>query len=112
MAYFYAKYIIIESLLSELNNLDLSEKERHHLANLADSSLHHAILDEILSQLTPSDKKAFLHRLKENPEDEKIMEFLSDKIEGVEEKIKKVADELVLEMHKDIEESKKLKGKS
>lgn len=109
MAYFYAKYIVIESLLSELQNLDLSEKERHHLANLADSSLHHTILDEILSQLAPVDKKAFLHRLKENPEDEKIMEFLSDKIEGVEEKIKKVADELVLEMQKDIREAKKVK---
>lgn len=109
MAYFYTRIITVESLVKELHNLDLSDGERHHLAALADSSLHHAILDEILSQLTLSDKKAFLHRLKENPEDESIMEFLSEKIDGVEEKIKKAADDLVLEMHKDIKEAKKVK---
>ena len=109
MAYFYAKYVVIESLLSELQDLGLSEKERHHLANLADSSLHHTILDEILSQLSSEDKKAFLHKLKTDPEDEKIMEFLNEKIEGVEERIKKVADDLVLEMQKDIREAKKVK---
>lgn len=105
MVYFYAKFVVIESLLKELNNLDLSESERHHLASLADSSLHHAILDEILSELSPIDKKAFIHRLKENPEDPKIMDFLNEKIEGVEGRIAKVSEDLVKELHKDIEEA-------
>lgn len=109
MSYFYTKIITIETLIAELHDLDLSDGERHHLASLVDSSLHHVILDEILSQLTPTDKKAFIHRLKTNPEEPEIMEFLNEKIEGVEEKIKKVADELVLEMHRDIREAKRVK---
>lgn len=112
MAYFYTKFIVVETLFMELHNLDLSDNERHHLASLVDSSLHHVILDEILSQLSSVDKKAFIYRLKENPEDLGIMDFLNEKIEGVESRIKKVADELVLEMNKDIKETQKLKGKT
>lgn len=108
MTYFYTKYIFIESLTEELHSLDLSDEERYHLASLVDSNLHNVILDEILSNLSREDKKAFLYRLKENPEDEKIMEFLAEKIDGVEERIKKAADDLVGELHKDIREAKKL----
>ncbi|MBI3109770.1 hypothetical protein HYZ06_01890 [Candidatus Daviesbacteria bacterium] len=107
MKYFYSQYIVIESLIAELHNMDLSEDERLHLASLVDSSLHHAILDEILSCLEEHDKRLFLKLLHEDPENEKLMEFLKDKVEGLEEKIKKVADDLIKEMHEDIKESQK-----
>ena len=109
MKYFYQKYIIIEDLITQLHSLDLSNEERHHLASLVDSSLHHAILDEILSNLSEEDKKLFLHELNKDPENKKIMEFLNEKIDNIEEKIKKVADELIKEMHKDVKEARKLK---
>lgn len=107
MKYFYAKYIEIDYLIEELHSLDLSDKERHHLAALLDSSLHHRILDEILSNLSESDKKIFLDKLREDPENENLMEFLNEKIEGIEEKIKKAAEQLIKEMHEDVIESKK-----
>ena len=106
MAYFYTKYIVIEELIEELHSLDLSDEERHHLASLVDSSLHHAILDEILSNLNDADKKIFLTKMNENPKDEKLMDFLNEKVENIEGKIKKVAEDLVVEMHKDIKEAK------
>lgn len=106
MNYFYTKYIVIENLIEEFHQMDLSKEEQHHLALLVDSSLHHAILDEILSNLSEQDKKLFLKSLKEDPENEKLMDFLKDKVEGVEEKIKKVADDLVKEMHEDIKKAK------
>jgi hypothetical protein len=109
MTHFYTKIIEIDTLIAELHTLDLSDEEKHHLASLADSSLHHAILDEILSNLSPSDKKAFIHHLKENPEDPEIMDFLNEKIDGVEEKISKVSKDLIEELHKDIKEAKKIK---
>lgn len=87
--------------------MDLSDDERIHLASLVDSTLHQAILDEILSNLSEADKKLFIHELKKDPESEKILEFLNEKIDNVEEKITKVADELVIEMHKDIKEARK-----
>lgn len=106
MTYFYTKYISIESVLVELNSLSLSDKERMHLASLIDSSLHHAILDEVLSNLSLDDKKLFMKLLAQENH-EKVMEFLNVKIEGIESKIKKVADDLILKMHKDMKEAKK-----
>lgn len=109
MTYFYARIITIESITQELHSMDLSDEERHHLASLVDSNLHYVILDEILSNLSGADKKAFLHRLKMDPEDPKLMEFLAEKIDGIEVRIKKASDDLVAEMYKDIREAKKLK---
>ncbi len=106
MAFFYTKIINIESILEELHSLDLSDEERIHLASLIDSSLHHAILDEVLASLSEEDKKLFLRLLSEEEEHEKILSFLNDKVDNVQDKIKKVADDLVKEMHKDIREAK------
>lgn len=108
MKYFYSKYIVIEFLIGELHSMDLSDEERHHLASLIDSSLHHAILDEILSNLSEENKREFLHQLNQDPENEKIMDFLKDKVENIEEKISSISEQLVKEMHKDVKEAKKV----
>lgn len=109
MKYFFSEYIVIESLLEQLHDMDLSEEERHHLASLIDSSLHHAILDEVLSNLSEGDKKLFLKMLDEDQEGEKLKGFLESRIDNIEEKVKKVSDDLVEEMHKDIKEAKQQK---
>ncbi|TSC63528.1 MAG: Uncharacterized protein G01um101493_419 [Microgenomates group bacterium Gr01-1014_93] len=108
MKIFYSELINIEVLVEELHGMDLNEAERRHLATLLDSSLHHAILDEILSNLNSTDKKIFLNKLQENPEDKKLLEFLNGKIEGIEGRIKKVSEDLIKEMHEDVKEAKKL----
>lgn len=106
MKYFYSHLIEIESIVLELDQLDLSKEQKVHLANLVDSSLHHTILDAVLSELTPEDKKVFLNYLKVG-EHSQIWQFLNSKIEQVEEKIKKAAEDLKLELHKDLKEAKK-----
>lgn len=112
MKYFFARYIIIDKLIAGLNDLNLSDQERLHLSQLVDSSLHHAILDEILSNLGDSDKKVFLKKLQEDPENEELIEFLKPKIENIEDKIKTVSDQLISKMHKDVKEALSLsKGK-
>ena len=68
-----------------------------------ESSLHHTILDAILSELSPSDKKLFLSVLASD-DHEAIWKFLKEKIDGIEGKIQKVADELKKELHEDIDE--------
>lgn len=110
MKVFYTRFISIQSLHEELDSLDLSDEQRLHLANLIDSSLHHAILDEILSNLDDHNKKLFLSMLNEDPESEKLLEFLNEKIDGIEDKIKKTSDDLVTEMHKDIKGAKQVKS--
>lgn len=112
MSVFYQKYIEIDYLIEELHGLDLSDEEQHHLASLLDSSIHSVILDEILANLNEQDKKLFIGEVNKDPQNEKLMDFLNERVENIEEKIKKVADDLVAEMHKDVIESKKLKAKS
>lgn len=109
MAHFYTRFISVEKVVQELHNLDLSEEERIHLAALIDSSIHHAILDEVLTNLKADDKKLFLKLLAEDEEHEKIMEFLNERVDHIELKIKKVADDLTKEMHKDIKDAKEKK---
>lgn len=104
MKHFYSHLIEIESIIIELDKLDLSMEQKQHLTSLVDSSLHHTILDAVLSELSDADKKVFLNHLKENNHS-KIWKFLNEKVDAVEEKIKKTADDLKTELHKDLKEA-------
>lgn len=106
MKYFYSHLIEIDSLVVALSELGLSEEEKTHLLGIVESSLHHAILDAILSELSEKDKKLFLEEL-QREDNEKIWKLLSIKIDSIEEKIKKTAQNLKDELHKDILNSKK-----
>lgn len=103
--YFYTHIIDTSTLSLELGNMNLTPQERIHLISLMDSNIHHEVLDLILSELKPSDKKTFLTHLTSQDYD-KVWKFLNSKIENIEEKIKKTAEDLKKELHKDIEEVK------
>lgn len=102
---FYTHLIEIESIIIELDKLDLSQEQKIHLTGLIDSSLHHTILDAVLSELSDSDKRVFLNNLKED-DHSKIWKFLNEKVDNIEEKIKKTADDLKSEIHQDLKEAK------
>lgn len=108
MKYFYTHLIEIESVIEELDKMDLSKEEKMHLSQLLDSSLHHTILDAIFSQLSEKDKKVFASHLQEGKHD-KIWKFLKEKIDHVEEKIRAVAKDLKEKLHKDLKEARKIK---
>ena len=107
MKFFYSHLIEIETITTELDKMNLSPNEKLHLANLIDESLHHTILDAIFSELKAEDKKTLVTHLSEGKHD-KIWNFLNTKVDNVEDKIKKAADELKVEMHKDLQEAKKI----
>ena len=102
---FYSQIIETDSLTVALQSLDLNEDEHKHLEMLIESTIHHEIIDAILSELSEEDKKVFLRHLASDNH-EKIWDHLMDKVDTVEEKIKKVADDLKKEIHKDIEETR------
>lgn len=102
---FYSHLIEIESIIIELDKMDLSKGEKDHLTSLIDSTLHNTILDAVLSELSPQDKRVFVNHLKEGSHD-KIWQFLNEKVENIEDKIKKAAGELKSELHKDLQEAK------
>ena len=92
---FYAHLVNIEEVLVELDSLELSIDERHHLGQLMDSNLHHTILDAILAELSDEDKETLL-RLINSDKHDKIWEHLNTKVIGVEEKIQKAAKEIIV----------------
>lgn len=103
--HFYSQLVKTDSLVTALNELDLSDDQKAHLLGIVESSLHHAILDAILSELSEKDKHIFLEKLDEN-DTEKIWKFLNEKIDKIEEKIMQVAESLKKELHQDVEETK------
>lgn len=103
---FFNHLVEIESVIVELDKMDLSDKERLHLASLIDSSLYHTILDAILSELGEEDKRLFLMHIQSDDHD-KIWQFLNEKVDNIEEKIKKASEGLVKEMHEDVRKAKK-----
>jgi hypothetical protein len=103
--YFYSHLVTTDSLMLALDSLELSDDEREHLKKLIDSTLHQAIVDAILSELSEEDKVAFLTHLAHENE-EKTWELLQEKVDKIEDKIKKAADDLTAEIHKDIEETR------
>lgn len=106
MKFFYHHLIDIELVIIELDKLDLSNEQKMHLSSLVDSSLHNIILDAILSELSPEDKRSFLYILKEGKSDN-TWQFLCERVDKIEDKIKAVAEQFKLQLHKDLQESKK-----
>jgi hypothetical protein len=102
---FYSHLIETDSLTKALHSLELTEEEHKHLEMLIESTIHHEIIDAILSHLSDGDKKVFLKHLA-SEEHDKVWEHLMDKVDSVEAKIKKAAEDLTKDLHTDIEESK------
>jgi len=72
---------------------------------LAADSLHHAVLDAVLSELSEKDKKIFLENLS-SEDHNTTWKHLKESIQNVEEKIKKTAELLKKDLQKDIWEVK------
>lgn len=108
MKKFYSHLIEIESVVLELDKLDLTPEQKIHLADLVDSSLHHVVLDAVLSELSPEDKRVLLNYLKTD-DHSKIWQFLNEKVDKIEDKIKKAAEDLKTELHHDLKEAKRTK---
>ncbi|MBI4035467.1 hypothetical protein HY383_00825 [Candidatus Daviesbacteria bacterium] len=104
MKYFYTHLIESESIIIELDKLSLPPEQKKHLAHLVDSNIHHTILDAIFSELSDSDKRVFVQHLSQD-DHQQTWKFLSDKINNIEDKIKKVAEDLKSELHTDIKKS-------
>lgn len=104
--HFYSDVVETSSISLAIAEMDMTTEERKHLISLVEENLHHAILDSVLSELTNKDKQEFIELFAEG-DDEKVWHLLKSRVDNIEDKIKKTADELKKELHKDIEESKK-----
>lgn len=106
--HFYSHIVETSSISLALGEIELTQEERKHLIDLASENLHHAILDAVLSELSDKDKEEFLVLLATDEHD-KIWNLLTERVENIEDKIKKTTEDLKKELHRDIEESHKKK---
>lgn len=109
MKHFYSEVIETESIYLELDSLNLSDSEKTHLKKLIDSSIHHAVLDTIMSELSEQEKKIFLSHLAVDDHD-KIWKHLKSNITDIEKKIFETTEKIKKELQKDIDETKQEKG--
>jgi|SRR6185369_2073005 len=108
--HFYHHIVQIDSIQIALAGLDLQPHEKEHLIIIAETNIHHSVLDALLSELSDEDKKRFLVLLAhEEPKHNEIWDFLNLKVEQAEAKIKKTAENLLKKMHEDIKEARNKK---
>ncbi len=104
--HFYHSLISIESIEIELEKFSLTPGQKDELAELAEKTLHHAILDLVLSELSDEDKHLFLaHHAADNHKE--VWNILTHKIDNIEEKIKTTAGQVSKKLHQDLTETVK-----
>lgn len=89
----------------ELEGMNMSEEEKKHIIELIERAMHHKVLDTVLSELQPEDKKTLLQQVLED-DHEKIWNFIHEKTENIEDKIKEAASDLKQKLLEDIRSSK------
>lgn len=108
--HFYSFLVEHETVELELNNLDISKKEKEHLVAIVESSMHITVVDTVLSELSEKDKKIFLQNLKSKNHDN-VWKHLHEKTEKIEKKIVKAIGELTKELRKNLVDVRKLQEK-
>ena len=103
--HFYHHLITIDSIHAALDGLDLTVEERKELIDIAESGIHHLIVDTILTELSEEDKKIFLTHMADENHDA-LWKHIKGKIDKTEEKIQTAVDGLLADLHKDIAKAK------
>ncbi len=102
--FFYNHLIEIDTIVVELEALDLTKEEKEELLMLAENNIHHRVIDVVLSELEEGDKKVFLALVLGGDHNE-IWKMLSFKVVDAEEKIRKAAKELKAKILDDIKQA-------
>lgn len=105
---FYDHLVIREEIIQELDKYVLTVEEREELIRLADETLHHQVLNVILSHLPKEKHPEFLTKFHRSPGDETILEYL--KVEtsvDIEKEIREEAERVKKEILAEIKRSNK-----
>lgn len=103
--YFFSHLVEINEIHMELESHPLNDGEKEEIKNIVEESVYHTVLETILSELSEEDKKVFLAHLMEDDHG-KIWDFVNGRVENIEDKIIKAADEIKTKIHSDIVASK------
>jgi hypothetical protein len=100
--YFYAHIIDNDDIHHQLDILDITDKEKNHLLLIVESSMHHIIVDVLLTEMIKDHhKELFLKHLVDDNHKE-IWKVLKSSINSPEEKIIKAVEEMKNDLLTDI----------
>lgn len=104
---FYDHLIVIEEITAVLDTHEMTKEEREELLATIDETLHHHVLDVILTHLPREHHETFLEKLTVQPHHPELLAFIQEKTAvDIEREIKKTADKIKKKILKDIEEAK------
>lgn len=106
---FYSHIIEVHHVSLEIDDTEMSEKEKKHLNRLFESSVHTSVMDHILLSLPEEEHERFVKRVHEDNH-EGIWEVLGA-VSNIEQIIKTAAHAVRNEFLKDIREDKKRRQK-
>lgn len=103
--HFYSHIIETDSIVLELETLDISKNEKHHLIEIMESSIHLSVMDSILSELPKEHRKAFLSHVNDKKH-EQAWKLIDSTIKDVRNLILKSAGRVKKELLEDIKNLK------
>ena len=105
---FYDHLVVRGEVIIELDRYHFSVEEKEELVKIIDETLHHHVLDTILTHLPKEKHPEFLKKFHAVPHDEKLLEYL--KIEAdidIEAKIRSRSQKAKKVLFEEIKRSKK-----
>ncbi len=104
---FYDHLVVLEDIIVELDKYEIEAVEREELIQLADETLHHRILDVILTKLPKEKHQEFLIKFHQAPHDRGLLEYLKSEIADIEKLISEEAAKTKKELLAEIKHSEK-----
>ncbi|MBI2404816.1 hypothetical protein HYV22_01400 [Candidatus Gottesmanbacteria bacterium] len=102
---FYDHLVAIDELVIELDSLDAVA--RQEIINLMDETLHHHVLDTILTHLPQEHHTAFLERFHRSPHDPELLIFLKQyMVIDIENEIRKTSQKIKRNLLSAVKKSK------
>lgn len=100
MKYLFEEIIQIKTVHLKLNEMDLADQEKEELLEIMKSTVHHKVIDLILSELTDEEKEIFLEGVSTGQMDKnkQYLSVLKDRINNLEAKIKEKVKEAEAEL--------------
>ena len=86
---FFADLVVLEEVEVFINAKAASKEEKEELWHLVDKITQTRVMDTILTKLPRKHHEEFLEKFSNFPHDERLMDYLKEKVEDIEEHIQK-----------------------
>lgn len=102
--YFYSHLINFDDIHNKLMLIDAADEERQELLKILESTIHHTVIDILLTELPDEHKTVFMAHLSDNNHD-KIWALITEHVDNPEDKITQTYSRLKEDVLTDILES-------